>query len=67
MKKRTDKRPEVSQIRVWLDLSHVENMAAFARTHGIPLRTLWRVRGGGSARLGTLALIEAALRGERTV
>ena len=42
-------------------LQGVKNVAQFAKENKLPLRTVWRIRSGGTARRGTLVLIDAAL------
>lgn len=48
-------------------LRKVPNITLFAARYELPARTLWRVLRGDSARKGTLALIEAALKKERVL
>lgn len=42
-------------------LKRIKNVTAFAREHKLPSRTIWRLRAGGVARVGTLMRINAAL------
>jgi predicted transcriptional regulator len=48
-------------------LARVTNITLFAARYDLPARTLWRVLRGDSARRGTLALIESALKKERVL
>jgi len=47
-------------------LAKLKNVAQWARKHQLCERTVWRVRCGGEARAGTLALLNAALDREKT-
>lgn len=46
-------------------LRRIDNLTEFAKRHSLPARTLWRIRAGGVARVGTLMRINAALDKER--
>jgi cell division inhibitor SulA len=46
-------------------LRSIPNISEFCRRHGLPLRTVMRLRSGGEPRAGTVALLERALRLER--
>jgi hypothetical protein len=48
--------PELQQA-----LIRIPNVTAWCRAHKLPARTIWRLRSGGIARSGTLALVNAAL------
>lgn len=49
-------RPELQQA-----LCRIGNVTAWCREHKLPTRTIWRLRSGGAARAGTMALVNAAL------
>lgn len=49
-----------------LALTKIENVAKFAKQHKLAARTIWRLRSGGTARRGTLMLLDAALNEEKT-
>lgn len=46
-------------------LNDGRNISDFCRKHGLPLRTVMRVKKGGQPRAGTQILIEGALDGEK--
>lgn len=48
-------------------LEKIANIADFSRRHKLPERTIWRLRGGGTARRGTLVLVDAALDVEKAI
>jgi hypothetical protein len=49
-------RPELQQA-----LRRIVNVTSWCRANKLPARTIWRLRSGGVARAGTLALVNAAL------
>ena len=46
-------------------LLKIPNVTKFCRRHRLAERTVWRIRSGGTARLGTLVMIDQALTNEK--
>lgn len=46
-------------------LAELPNISEFCRKHGLPLRTIMRIKAGGKPRHGTMALLDLALKAVR--